>query len=117
MLEIEFRPSFPEDVAEAVPLIFASGPSTFNCVFTTKTMTAIDFLKHTFPRQGGEFSFDNHYTLLLNQKIIGIGSVFSGKRGNSFMFKDILNIIRCYKVQCHTYYDKGINGGANFKNP
>ena len=117
MLKIEFRPSLPEDVDEAVPLIFASGPSTFNYVFTNEKLTAIDFLKHAFPRKGGEFSFDNHYTLLLDKNIIGIGSAFSGKRASGFMFKEILNIIRFYKFSAIPIMIRGLKVEGIIKPP
>lgn len=97
MGEIKFRPCLPKDVEEAVPLILASGPSSFNYVFTNKTVVVDEFLTYAFQRSGGEFSFDNHYAMVIDQKVIGAGAIFSGTRAKGFMLKDFLNIVRCYK--------------------
>ena len=108
MEEIEFRPCIPEDVNEAVPLILSSGPPAFNYVFTNKGSTATDFLKYAFQRKGGEFSFDNHYAVLLNQNLIGIGSVFSELKAKGFMLKDALNIVRFYSINASSVLIRGL---------
>ncbi len=97
MEKIKFRPCLPKDVEEAVPLILASGPTSFNYVFTNKSVVVDEFLTFAFQRSGGEFSFDNHYALVLDQKVIGAGAIFSGARAKGFILKDFLNIVRCYK--------------------
>lgn len=96
MKKITFRPCTPDDVDVATPLMYESGPESFNFVFQNKKAMAIDFLKHAFPRKGGEFSFDNHFAIVLDDKIIGVGSAFSAKRASGFMLKDLMNILRFY---------------------
>jgi len=117
MGEIQVRASLPQDVDQAVPLIIASGPDAFNYVFTNKRFTVTDFLKHVFVRKGGEFGFDNHYTVLLDQKIIGIGSVFSGKRAKRFIIKDFLNIVRVYKLYALPVMIRGLRAEQIIKLP
>ena len=60
---IELKPSKKEEVEVAVPLIYSSGPPTFEYVFKNKQVVAPDFLKYAFVREGGEFSYQNHYSL------------------------------------------------------
>ncbi len=97
MDNIKFRKCTPNDVEKAVPLIFSSGPTAFSYVFQNDQNHATDFLKYAFQRKGGEFSFDNHYALMLEDELVGIGSIFSGKRANGFTPKDFLNIVSFYK--------------------
>ena len=96
MAEIEFRPCVPADVDKAVPLMHISGPSAFDYVFKTGSVKSHAFLKHAFQRKGGEFSFDNHYALIANKNLIGVGAIFSGPRAKTFIIKDFLNIVRFY---------------------
>ena len=94
--EIKYRQCLPGDASKAVPLIFASGPAAFNYVFTDKSNSAMDFLTFAFQKRGGEFSYDNHYAMVLNNELIGIGSVFSAHRAKSFTLVDALKIIQFY---------------------
>ena len=53
-MDIEIRAARPEDVETAVPLIFSSGPDTFNYVFSHRTHTnAEGFLRRTFVKETG----------------------------------------------------------------
>ena len=94
---IELKESNPSEVDIAVPLIYSSGPDAFEYVFKNKQVSAVDFLKHAFVREGGEFSFDNHYSLYADGRMVGIGSVFNAKTANGFGKADGLNILRFYK--------------------
>ena len=97
MKNLELRPSQPSEVTKAVPLIYSSGPDAFEYVFKNGQVSAQDFLSHAFVRKGGEFSYDNHYSLYLNDKMVGIGSVFDAKQAGTFTTTDALNIFRFYK--------------------
>jgi ribosomal protein S18 acetylase RimI-like enzyme len=89
----------PEDKSLVVPLIYASGPAAFDFVFRNKQKTALDFLHFAFIRKGGEFSYDNHYALWDENKLVAVGAVFGYKKSSSFIFKDALNIISFYGWQ------------------
>lgn len=95
---IKFRPCIPADVEDAIPLIYSSGPDAFNHVFCNKDLTALDFLRSAFGTRGGEFSYDNHIAMLLDDQLIGVGSSFSGSKAASFTLHDALKIIKLYKV-------------------
>ena len=94
---IELRPSKKEEVAQAVPLIYSSGPPSFEYVFKNDRVVAQDFLRYAFVREGGEFSYQNHYSLYWEDKMVGIGSVFDAKQASGFTFADAMNIFRFYK--------------------
>ena len=90
------KPCTAQDVDQAVPLIYASGPPSFEYVFQNDTYKAQDFLKFAFVKPGGEFSFDNHYALYDGEELVGVGAVFSKARAASFTVKDALDIVRFY---------------------
>ncbi len=94
---IELRPSKKEEVAQAVPLIYSSGPPSFEYVFKNDKVDAQDFLRYAFVRAGGEFSYQNHYSLYWEDKMVGIGSVFDAKMASGFTVADAMNIFRFYK--------------------
>jgi len=96
-MEIKIKKSNPKEVDIAAPLIYSSGPDAFEYVFKNKEVSAVDFLKHAFVRKGGEFSFDNHYSLYADDQMVGIGSVFNAKHAGTFTKADALNILRFYK--------------------
>lgn len=95
-MEIEIKKSQASEVHIAAPLIYSSGPDAFEYVFKNKQVSAVYFLKHAFIREGGEFSYDNHYSLYADGKMVGIGSAFTAQQGSTFSKVDALNIIRFY---------------------
>jgi len=105
---IKFRPCTPKDVELAVPLIYSSGPDAFNYVFNNGRYTAIDFLKSAFVTKGGEFSFDNHIAMLVEEKLIGVGSAFSGSKATSFTIHDACKIIKLYKFGAVKVMSRGL---------
>jgi len=94
---LELRPSKKEEVDQAVPLIYSSGPPSFEYVFKNDKVNAQDFLSYAFVRPGGEFSYQNHYSLYWEEEMVGIGSVFDAKMAGGFTVVDALNIFRFYK--------------------
>ncbi|MFP6596406.1 MAG: hypothetical protein VCC01_03025 [Candidatus Hydrogenedentota bacterium] len=60
-MQIQFRPAIPEDVEQAIPLIYSSGPAAFDCIFSHKTpINALEFLRRTFIKPVGELGYQNH---------------------------------------------------------
>ncbi len=100
MNNISLRKSQPSERELATSLIYSSGPPSFDYVFKNEKKSAIDFLNYAYMREGGEFSYDNHYSLYLNEEMVGIGSVFGAKRGQDFTLYEARNIICFYKFQC-----------------
>ena len=96
---IELKKSQASEVAIAVPLIYSSGPDAFEFVFKNSQVSAKDFLSFAFVQAGGEFSFDNHYSLYVDGKMVGIGSVFNAKRADTFTKFDALKILRFYQFR------------------
>jgi len=94
---LTLRHSKKEEVDQAVPLIYSSGPPSFEYVFKNDKVTAQDFLRYAFVREGGEFSYQNHYSLYWEDKLVGIGSVFDAKEAGGFVLADAMNIFRFYK--------------------
>lgn len=116
-MKIEFRRCTPQDVDLAVPLIFSSGPTGFSYVFTNDHTSAKAFLTYAFQHKGGEFSYDNHYGLLVDGKLVGIGAIFSGMRAKGFTKADFLNILRFYKFHSLPVLIRGIKTEQIIKLP
>lgn len=93
---LTLKPCTAKDVNEAVPLIYASGPDGFEFVFKNDKVSAQDYLKYAFVKQGGEFSYDNHYALYDGEELVGVGAVFNKEKAAGFTFKDGFNIIKFY---------------------
>jgi ribosomal protein S18 acetylase RimI-like enzyme len=108
MPNIVFKPATPQDGESAVPLIYASGPPTFDFVFGNSKATALDFLNTAFKTKGGEFSFDNHTAMFKDHRLIGIGSAFSGKQAVRFIFADAFKILSFYGLKSLSIVKHGL---------
>lgn len=108
MNSILYRPCTPNDVELAVPLIYSSGPTSFDYVFKNRKFISLDFLKSAFITPGGEFSYDNHIAMMVDGNLIGIGSVFNYKRAQSFSIKDAIKIIKLYKLKALNVMARGL---------
>lgn len=117
MRSISFRKCTSKDVEYAIPLILQSGPEAFAYVLNNGTMTATDFLRHAFVRNGGEFSYSNHYVLLKGEEIIGTSVIFSAKKSKGFMVKDIGNIFRVYGLRSMPVIFRGLKIEKVFLTP
>lgn len=105
---IELRPSQKAEVDVAIPLIYSSGPPSFEYVFQNKKVTAQDFLRYAFVREGGEFSYQNHHSLYRDGQMVGIGSAFNAKEASAFTVADALNIFRFYGFKSFAAIKSGL---------
>ncbi|MEZ5003076.1 MAG: GNAT family N-acetyltransferase [Chitinophagales bacterium] len=91
---ITFRQATALDVAEAVPLIYSSGPDVCEYIFyTAQKGGAQAFFAYAFTRAGGELGYDNHTCILRDGKVVGIGAIWSGRKTFRFMLADIKKIL------------------------
>lgn len=105
---IQFRPCVPEDADRAVPLMLSSGPAAFAYVFETKNITPNEFLRHAFIRKGGEFSFESHIALCVDDILIGVGGYHTGDEAKTFLYRDLMNIISVYKWKAISVAIRGL---------
>lgn len=91
------RPARPDDVTAAIPLIYSSGPPTFDYVFTHKNKgNACDFLTRAFLDGRGEFGYKHHLVAEKDGRVVGIGTAFSGKDMAGFTVIAAQQIIKQY---------------------
>ena len=96
-MDLDFRSAQPRDAAKAVPLIYASGPPTFDYVFADDgKCSAQEFLRFAFSRRAGEFGCDTHTIVTDNGRIVGVGSCYSGERSFAFMVTALRQILLFY---------------------
>lgn len=98
MKNISFRKCTPDDCEIVVPLIYSSGSDAFEYVFKTKKFNAIDYLKFVFPKRGSEFSFENHYVIQKDGKIVGAGAIFTSISTLKFTFFEFIYICLFYQL-------------------
>lgn len=95
--EISFRPSSPGDASEVVPLIYSSGPSSFDYIFFhPKRGTALDFLHYAYVRAGGEFGYTNHVCMEYGGVVAGTGAEWTGGSSFNYMINAVRKIIGFY---------------------
>lgn len=117
MNDIIIRPAIPEDVELAVPLIYSSGPKAFDYVFKSDQNSAQDFLRYAFVRPGGEFSYQNHSSILLDNEVVGAGAVFTGDDMLRFTLADGKKIVSFYKLKCLSFVFSGLSIEGLIKPP
>lgn len=99
MTAITIRPAQQTDVETAVPLIYSSGPPTFDYVFQHKSKgTACDFLQMAFANGRGEFGYQHHVVAEKDGRVVAIGTAFSGKDMLGFTMNNAWQIIKHYGV-------------------
>ena len=102
------QPSKPTEVEQAVPLIYSSGPDAFDYVFKNSRVNATDFLKYAFVWRGGEFSYENHYSLYFDDQMVGIGGVYDARQASKFVISEARNIMGFYKLRCPAVIKHGL---------
>lgn len=94
---LEFRLAAPTDADAAVPLIYSSGPATFDYVFSVPgRATAVEFLRQAFLDGAGEFGFRNHVIGVRAGIVVASGAAWSGATTLSFTLAAARQILRCY---------------------
>lgn len=97
MTQITFRPCTPEDLQQAVPLMYSAGPVAFDIVFNdTHTAQSKAFLQAAFLRSGGEFSHDQHLAIIRNDELVGLGGIKTAKHTLPFTLQAALVIFKFY---------------------
>lgn len=114
---IEFHPAQKSEANILVPLIYSSGPAAFDFVFQTKHHTAIDFLHYLYLKENGEFSYNNHIALKVNNRPVGVGAVFTGREMLDFTISIALNIISYYKLDAPGVLLRGLKVEGFIKPP
>lgn len=107
-MNIHFRKVTSADADVLAPILFDSGFEAFQYVFNTKQKTAVDFLKYSLRKKGGEFGHGCHSVVLDGEKIIGIGAEFSGENSLSFLWNNAVQIISFYKWRSFSVIFRGL---------
>lgn len=83
---LELRTATAADVDAALPLIYSSGPATFDYVFVTRSRDDVfGFLRRAFIGNAGEFGHVLHTVAVVDGAVAGIGTAFSGDTALRFM--------------------------------
>ena len=94
---VTFRDATPADAADAVPLIYSSGPAAFDYVFDIgDTRGAQEFLRFAYLQGGGEFGWRNHRVAEIGGQVAAAGAAFDGRAVLRFTIANSLQILRFY---------------------
>jgi ribosomal protein S18 acetylase RimI-like enzyme len=97
LAELTFRPATPADVADAVPLIYSSGPAAFDYVFNIGgTRDAQAFLHFAYLHDGGEFGWQAHRVAEIGGRVVAAGAAYDGRVVLRFTIAGALLILRFY---------------------
>ncbi|SET41084.1 GNAT family N-acetyltransferase [Thalassotalea agarivorans] len=67
------RPATPDDIKQAIPLMYSSGPEAFNYVFSvTHESQSIEFLSYAYKKGDGEFGYQDHFVAEINGEVVGL---------------------------------------------
>lgn len=92
-----FRPASPADAADAVPLIYASGPAAFDFVFRVPgRLSALDFLQRAFVDGAGEFGYRNHVVATEDDAVVAVGATWTGRSNFAFAVSAARQILGAY---------------------
>ena len=116
-LDVRFRPSKPADAAESVPLVYSSGASSFDYVFTTGTRDAKSFLRTALSLPEGEFGCATHVVGTLDGRIVACGAGWSGGGGLRFARATVVPIIRYMGLATAGAYRRGMHAVAVMPDP
>ncbi len=99
-LQVRFRPATPEDAAVAAPLIYSSGPDSFNYVFTTRDGgDALAFLHSCFVDGAGEFGWRNHWVGEADGRVVAVGAGYGADTKWPFTLAAARQIIGHYGLR------------------
>jgi len=94
---LTFRDATPADAADAVPLIYSSGPAAFDYVFDIEnTAGAQEFLRFAYLQGAGEFGWRNHRVAEIGGQVAAAGAAFDGRDVLRFTIANSLQILRFY---------------------
>jgi ribosomal protein S18 acetylase RimI-like enzyme len=90
---LTFRAASRADVADAVPLIYSSGPAAFDYVFNNGgTRDAQAFLRFAYLHGGGEFGWRAHRIAEMGGQVVAVGAAFDGRTVTRFTIAGALQI-------------------------
>ncbi len=96
-LTVTFRAAATADAAQAVPLIYSSGPAAFDYVFShDRPGQALRFLHFAFADGAGEFGYRNHRVAVEDESVIGAGAGWDGRSTLRFTLAAAAQILRFY---------------------
>ena len=93
-MAVRFRLSGPHDAAPSAPLAYASGPSSFDYVFTTARTDARAFLGHALALRPGEFGYATHVVGELAGRVVACGAGWHGGSGVGFWLATATQVVR-----------------------
>lgn len=96
-MDIRFRPAQPSDAEAAVPLMYSSGPATFDYIFITRSREEVaEYLRTAFRDDRGELGYANHTVAELDGEVAGLGTAFSGRDARRFLIGGLAGLLSFY---------------------
>jgi len=96
VVNLQFRRADPDDVEEAIPLIYDSGSPFEDYAHTVGRSTPIDFLRAAFAAGSGALSYSSHVVAMLDGHVVGIGAFLDGAQHKRGGWNRVWLVVRFY---------------------
>ena len=117
-MNLAFRPAHPADADAAIPLIHASGPQAFDCVFCSRdAQEARRFLRETFVRGRGRFAAARHVVACVDGAVAGIGTAYGDEVNGGDFLGEGLAIAQFYGWRAVPVVARGLRAEAVMRPP
>jgi ribosomal protein S18 acetylase RimI-like enzyme len=98
-IDLEYRPGKPEDVEQAIPLIYSSGPPEFDYVLARGQTTSFDYLRTAFVARKSNMGCQHYTVAEAKGRVVGIGACYNGAEFKRMELHSVWPVIRCYGLR------------------
>ncbi|PTQ89014.1 GNAT family N-acetyltransferase [Agitococcus lubricus] len=95
-MDIQFRAAKLSDVDLALPLMYSAAPEALDYLYAVGDKSAHDFLRFAFLEGKGLYGWRNHAVALVDDRVVGIGSFFSGQQYRALTQELMLQVLKFY---------------------
>lgn len=97
-MNIEIRQARPEDVNEAVELIYSAAPDGYEFLYGIKGAGARDYIRYEFQRGSGFLGAAAHTVAVVDGQVAGIGAFYSKADYQALSSEQVKNFIARFGV-------------------
>lgn len=91
----DIRPAYPSDAKQVAPLIYSSGPRAFEYIFSIdRPLACLAFLEEAFAGQKNMFSYQHHYVVEEEGKILGVMAIFTRASMSKTQFSTAMKMLK-----------------------
>ncbi len=98
-MKLTFRQAKIDDIDKAVPLIYSSGPASWEYVFgSNRKGSAINFLKFAFRKGYSQFGANNHIVGTIDGQVVACATYFSKNVQIKYLIQNLICILQYFPI-------------------